>query len=68
MATATAIQFRTSTPSNQSISTDQIRMRALARLYERRAAVDELIGSLERYQEGLHGQRDNCIAINAVAK
>jgi hypothetical protein len=31
---------------------DDIRWRALARLYERRSAVDDLIRSLERYQQG----------------
>jgi hypothetical protein len=29
---------------------DSVRRRALARLYERRSAVENLIGSLERYQ------------------
>lgn len=30
---------------------DDIRWRALARLYERRSAVDDLISALERYQQ-----------------
>jgi hypothetical protein len=29
---------------------DDVRWRALARLYERKSAVDHLIGALERYQ------------------
>jgi hypothetical protein len=32
-------------------STDDLRRRALVRLYERRFAVDNLIRALERYQE-----------------
>ena len=31
---------------------DDVRRRALARLYERRSAVDNLIDALERYQHG----------------
>ncbi len=69
MATATAISFPPSTPSSDSCDlTDQIRQRALARLYERRAAVDELIDSLEMYQARQHQVRAECVAISATAK
>ena len=34
---------------------DEIRHRALARLYERRFAVENLIGALERYQQEQSG-------------
>jgi hypothetical protein len=36
---------------------DDIRYRALARLYERRSAVDHLIHALERYQQDQKGLR-----------
>ena len=35
-----------------SVSSNTFRHRALVRLYERRAAVDNLIDALERYQHG----------------
>jgi hypothetical protein len=47
---------------------DQVRLRALARLYERRAAVDELIDSLERYQQCQQQSAGKCISINAGAR
>ena len=37
-------------------STDDLRRRALVRLYERRFAVDNLIRALERYQQEESGQ------------
>jgi hypothetical protein len=39
---------------------DEIRHRALARLYERRCAVENLIGALERYQQGQNGLTVKC--------
>jgi hypothetical protein len=39
-------------------STDDLRRRALVRLYERRSAVDNLIRALERYQQEESGQSD----------
>jgi hypothetical protein len=68
MAPATAIQFSVNTSTNRPTASDQMRLRALARLYERREAVGELIESLERYQQRQQRQRAECIAINAVAK
>lgn len=36
---------------------DDVRRRALARLYEHRSAVDNLIGALERYKQEQRGLR-----------
>jgi hypothetical protein len=36
---------------NRTADSDTIRRRALERLYQRRTAVDQLIESLERYEE-----------------
>jgi hypothetical protein len=44
---------------------DSVRRRALARLYERRSVVDELIASLERYQTVPAELRASCVEINA---
>lgn len=46
---------------------DEIRLRALERLYMRRDAVDELIRSLEAYQQ-VEGSKARCIPINAARK
>jgi hypothetical protein len=67
MAAATAIQFRNLSHATLAPS-DQIRLRALERLYERRDAVDELIGSLERYEDRQQSTRAECIMITAAAK
>ena len=40
-------------------SSDSVRRRALARLYERRSAVENLISSLERYQQEQRRVRAN---------
>ena len=45
-----------------------IRRRALNRLYERRATVDELISVLERYQDQQSGALAPCVEITAVRK
>jgi hypothetical protein len=51
MASATATQLQIHTHLRRIVPrSDEIRHRALARLYERKAAVDDLIGALERYQ------------------
>jgi hypothetical protein len=47
---------------------DYIRRRALERLYERRAAVDELIVLLERYQDTQQRNLAPCVPINALRK
>lgn len=47
---------------------ETVRRRALRRLYERRAAVEQLILSLERYQQAPQAQRAECIEFNAGRK
>ena len=56
----------TSISSYHERVTDDIRRRALERLYERRATVDELILVLERYQR--ERQLAPCINISAARK
>ena len=53
---------------NRFVCTDSIRRRALARLYERRVAVDELIDSLERYQSAQSELRTPCVEITSGKK
>jgi hypothetical protein len=48
--------------------TDSVRRRALARLYERRCAVDQLIESLERYESAQTTRRANCVAITSATR
>ena len=47
---------------------EEVRLRALERLYLRREAVDELIRSLEAYQQSARRRKALCVAINAVRK
>jgi hypothetical protein len=47
---------------------DGVRHRALARLYERRAAVDNLIGALERYQREQAQLRETASVFTAAEK
>ena len=47
---------------------DVLRRQALARLYERRETVDNLIRSLEDYQRSQSGVRPACIEISARRK
>ncbi|GEM_PF-2749938 len=47
---------------------DILRRQALARLYERRETVENLIRSLEDYQRSQDENRSACIAINARRK
>ena len=44
---------------------DDVRHRALARLYERRSAVDNLISALERYQQEQGAQTAKCVTLSA---
>ena len=53
---------------NRASVSDSIRRRALERLYERRATVDELIDALERYQEERRQRVAPCISIAAARK
>ena len=54
--------------NHSSTSADRIRQRALARLYERKSAVDQLIRSLERYQQSQAIRRARCVPISAESK
>ena len=45
---------------------DDVRWRELARLYERRSAVDNLIRALERYQREQSRLRAKCAALSAA--
>ena len=49
-------------------SADAIRRRALERLYERRDAVEDLIQSLEGYEQCHKARRAACIEFNAARK
>jgi hypothetical protein len=60
----TAIAFSTSRSSDTT--SEEIRYRALMRLYERRDTVDELISALERYQR--ERQTARCIDISVGRK
>ena len=61
-------------PSPQSaersrlLSADLVRRRALERLYERRAAVEHLIRSLENYQRTTVGRRADCVEFSVERK
>jgi hypothetical protein len=61
-----ALPAPSSAERSRLLSTDHIRRRALERLYERRAAVDDLIRSLEEYQRTKAGRRAPCVEISAV--
>ena len=51
MGSAATKQPRVCDPSLRLQAVDSVRRRALARLLERRSAVELLIGALERYQQ-----------------
>lgn len=54
---------------NRLLSVDLIRRRALDRLYQRRATVEDLIQSLEDYQRCREGQETaQCIPFSARRK
>ena len=58
----------TTTERVRLLSMDFIRQRALERLYERRAAVDSLIQSLEEYGRTQESHRAMCIDITSRRK
>lgn len=47
------------------LSVETIRRRALQRLYDRRAAVEQLILSLERYQQARQQRQAECMEFSA---
>ena len=54
---------------NRLVLANLIRERALERLYERRAAVEDLIRSLEDYQQCGHARhRAECIELTAAGR
>ena len=55
-------------PERPALLSDHIRIRALERLYARRAAVDALIQSLEDYAEIRRLNRAACIRFTAARK
>ena len=69
LATQAVIPISTYSERSRIRASDMIRQRALERLYERRATVDELIDVLERYQQqGCEQTLAPCIEISAVQK
>jgi hypothetical protein len=67
--TLTQTLLHSTSPEHARVSTsDAIRLRALERLYERKAAVDELIESLEEYQRCRNRQRAQCVALTAAPR
>jgi hypothetical protein len=63
-----ALPSPTSDERSRMISGDFIRNRALDRLYERKAAVEDLIRSLEDYQRSNVPRRAECIEFSAPRK
>jgi hypothetical protein len=59
-----AISFSTSSDA----ASDEVRLRALLRLYERRETVNELISVLEKYEQERMPRRAPCIDISAARK
>jgi hypothetical protein len=53
---------------NRLLSVDALRRRALERLYERRAAVEDLIQSLEDYQRSNLGHKARCLEFSAARR
>ena len=68
MINANILPMTTPTIRDRNSGIDAVRRRALERLYERRAAVDELIESLEIYQRCHANQRAVCISFNEMPK
>jgi hypothetical protein len=60
--------FAGSPPDHRIKALDALRQRALERLYERKAAVDELIDCLENYQRCHERPAGSCIEISAAPK
>jgi serine phosphatase RsbU (regulator of sigma subunit) len=68
MGSAATKQPRVCDPSLRLQAGDSVRRRALARLHERRSAVDLLIGALERYQQAQDRLGDELAAATAAEK
>ena len=64
-----SVQMTTSIADrSRCLASDNVRRRALERLYEQKAAVDELISSLEQYQKRQEKHRTVCIEFSAAPK
>jgi hypothetical protein len=50
------------------LSVDLVRKRALERLYERLAVVEDLISSLEDYERASQGRRAKCIEFTVAPR
>ena len=64
----TVIPAAASVERRRLIPNDFIRSRALERLYERKAAVEDLIRSLEGYERTIHPKTGKCVPFNAPEK
>jgi hypothetical protein len=64
----TVIPSAASIERSRLIPDDFIRRRALERLYERKAAVEDLIRSLEGYERTTHPKMGECVSFNAPLK
>jgi len=63
-----ALTSRSTAERSRSLASDHVRQRALQRLYEKKAAVEELIWSLEQYQNTQQKHRAECVEINAAPR
>ena len=68
MIATQAVLIQSTSERNRLTGSDAIRRRALERLYERRATVDDLIDSLERYQQERQRALAPCIDISVGRK
>jgi SOS response regulatory protein OraA/RecX len=64
--TGTALQMKSPQQRSQLLETDELRRRALERLYERMDTVNELIYSLEKYDRAK--QPPKCLEFSAARK
>jgi hypothetical protein len=63
-----ALLARSSTERARALSGDAVRIRALERLYQRRDAVEDLIRSLEGYEQCHRVRAAACIDVSAARK
>ncbi len=57
-----------SSERTKTVPVNSLRRQALARLYRRRETVENLIRSLENYEQAQTGHRMNCVSITAGRK
>ena len=67
MATTIILPPVASIERNRLIAADDIRRRALERLYERRETVRTLIAALEGYQRSRETRLAQCISLTAIS-